>query len=117
MNRILSENEPSPNGDNGRDGRGRFGQGNRFGKGNPYAQRVAELRSLILEAVTDADLREIVRILVERAKGGDITAIREVLNRLVGKPTDAPDPVRLEFDERRLKLHRQRLELQEDRLL
>ena len=78
---------------------------------------MAELRSLILEAVTEDDLREIVKTLVERAKGGDVVAIRELLNRLVGKPCDAPDPTRMEHDERRLKLHQQRLELQEDRLL
>ena len=79
--------QPSPNGGNGQRGaHGRFAKGNAGGPGNPYARRVAELRSLILEAVTDDDLREIVKTLVKSAKDGDIAAAREVLNRLVGKP-------------------------------
>ena len=41
---------------------------------------------MILEAVTEDDLRAVVVALVERAKGGETAAIHELLNRLVGKP-------------------------------
>jgi hypothetical protein len=43
----------------------------------------------MLEAVTDDDLRDIIRTLVEQAKGGNVPAAREVLDRLLGKPVQA----------------------------
>lgn len=92
---------PSPNGSNGRE-RGRFAPGNTGGPGNPFARRVGRLRSLILEAVSDDDLRAIVGKLVEQAKAGDLAAAREVFNRLVGKPTEAIDPDRMDLHAMRL---------------
>lgn len=80
---------PSQNGGNGRGSHGRFLAGNAGGPGNPYARRVARLRSALLDAVTDDDLRAIVKVLVDRAKGGDLAAIREVLDRMVGRPLAA----------------------------
>ena len=90
--------EPARRGSNGR-----FAKGNPGGPGNPFARRVARQRTLIQEAVTDEDLRAIVRALVERAKGGDIAAIREVLNRVVGKAPESPNPDRLDLDEMKLR--------------
>ena len=89
---------PSTNGDNGRDAGGRFAKGNPGGPGNPFARRVARLRSLLLDAVSDDDLRAVVAKMVEKAKAGDVAAAREVLTRTIGKPTDAIDPD-LDFDE------------------
>ena len=80
---------PSANGGNGRDSAGRFAKGNSGGPGNPYAARVARLRSAMLDAVTDEDFTAIVRKLVELAKGGDMAAIREVMTRTVGKHVEA----------------------------
>ena len=113
---------PSTNGSNGeRDARGRFATGNSGGPGNPHAKKVAHLRTLILEAVTEDDLRVIVEGLVQRAREGDLAAAREILNRLVGSPADATD--RRETEARRaavveqqLDLSRRRVEVQEDRL-
>ena len=68
-----------------RDSHGRFQKGNPGGPGNPYAERVAELRSMILDAVTKENLRAVVKAMVKRAKGGDVVAARELFNRLVGK--------------------------------
>ena len=102
---------PSPNGGNGkRDHRGRFAKGNPGGPGNPYGQQVARLRAVILEAVTDDDLRKIVAALVKRAKGGDVVAARELLNRLVGIPVDVLADRRLQLCERRLELDEVRFE-------
>ena len=86
-----------PNGKNGRDTRGRFVEGNPGGPGNPYARQVARLRSLIREAVSEDDLRAIVATLVDKAKKGNLPAIREVFNRLIGTPSivrdaEAPEP-------------------------
>ena len=74
-------NTPSPNGQNG--------CGNPGGPGNPFAKRVGELRSLLLESVTDDDLRVIIRGMVDRAKAGDAIATREVLDRLLGRSVQA----------------------------
>jgi hypothetical protein len=74
---------------NGRTARGRFAKGNPGGPGNPYAKRVADLRAALLESVTEADIRAVARALVKRAKAGEVAAIRELLDRLVGKREDA----------------------------
>jgi hypothetical protein len=74
---------------NGRTLRGQFARGNPGGPGNPYARRTAALRSALLDAVTEADIRAVARALVKRAKAGEIPAIRELLDRLLGKAGDA----------------------------
>ena len=91
--------KPSANGDNGRNAQGRFTEGNPGGPGNPFARQVAALRRMILDAVTEDDLKAVVAALVERAKAGDIAAARELLTRLVGKPAVGINPDRLDVDE------------------
>ena len=80
---------PSANGSNGRGANGRFARGNPGGPGNPHAKRTAALRVMLVEAVTEDDLRQVVTKLVELAKGGDLAAIRELLDRTMGKPVVA----------------------------
>ena len=82
-------NVPSTNGSNGRGAGGRFAVGNAGGPGNPHGRRVAQLRAALLDAVTDDDLQAIVAKLVEMAKGGDLRAMKEVLDRTLGKPPAA----------------------------
>jgi hypothetical protein len=41
---------------------------------------------MLLEAITEDDLNAIVKQLVTKARGGELTAITEILNRLLGKP-------------------------------
>ncbi len=79
---------PSPNGQSVTDhrtGNGRFARGNPGGPGNPHARRTGMLRSAMLEAVTEDDVRAVVRGLVDRAKAGDAVAVRELLDRVTGK--------------------------------
>lgn len=115
-NEAMSK-QPSTNGDNGeRDASGRFATGNTGGPGNPYARKVAKLRSLILEAVTEEDLRTIVATLVKRAREGDLLATREILNRLVGKPANAFDSERLQLEKQRVKLAEERTAQADERL-
>jgi hypothetical protein len=98
--------EPSPNGRNGRGSRylesggrdagvrdsgGRFAAGNSGGPGNPFARQAAQLRAALYEAVTADDIREIARALITQAKAGERWAIRELLDRIVGRPTVAVD--------------------------
>ncbi len=84
---------PSPN---GRDGQGRFTPGNPGGPGNPHAKRIGELRAAVLGAVGPEDMTAIVGKLVELARAGDVRAIREVLDRTLGKPVEADLIERLE---------------------
>ncbi len=91
-----------------RDALGRFGPGNQaaVGRGNPHAASVAACRRVQFETVTLDDFRAVVRVLVDRAVAGESWAIRELLDRILGRPThveptaDPSEPVtlRIEFD-------------------
>jgi len=84
------------------DDRGRFKAGNPGGTGCPVAARVARLRAALLGAVTPEDLKAVVVALVTRAKTGDLAAIHELLDRLLGKPIEADILERLQDLEDRL---------------
>ena len=80
---------PSPNGRNGREATGRFAKGNAGGPGNPHARKVGQLRSAMLRTVSGKDMQPIVKKLVEEAKGGDVRAAKEVMDRCLGRPVEA----------------------------
>ncbi len=83
-------NSPSPTATDGilvdRDEHGRFIQGNRAAKGNPYAKRVAQLRSAMMDAVTAGDVRAVIARMIGLAKGGDVAAAKLVLEHACGRP-------------------------------
>ncbi|MFC2081923.1 hypothetical protein ACFLSF_02290 [Candidatus Bipolaricaulota bacterium] len=87
---------PKPNGSNGRDERGRFTKGNPGGPGNPYAAQVGRLRSSLLSAITEDDIRAIVAKLVDQARDGDIAAARVLFTRVFGRPLEADILERIE---------------------
>jgi hypothetical protein len=91
----MSDNQPSTTG-NGRDGGGRFAPGNQYAKGNPHAAHVARLRAALLHAVSPDDMREVVAKLVEKAKTGDVPAVRELIERTTGRVLEADLLDRLE---------------------
>lgn len=64
---------------------GRFLPGNPGGPGNPQAARVAKLRAAMLAAVTPAQVKQVMRSLVQKAIDGDVAAARLVLERSTGK--------------------------------
>jgi hypothetical protein len=70
----------------GRGPDGRFLPGNRAAKGNPYAAKVARLRSALINAVSQKELRLVVRKLIDQAKLGDVPAARLLLGYAVGVP-------------------------------
>ena len=72
-----------------RDRGGRFVPGNKAAKGNPNAKLTAKLRSVILRAVTEAEMRAVTKKLVESAKGGDLAATRLLFEYTIGKPLEA----------------------------
>ncbi|WP_373650575.1 hypothetical protein [Schlesneria sp. DSM 10557] len=86
---------PSPNGVFGRDpNSGRFGIGNKFSRGNPFAGKVSKLRSALLSAISEDDMTEIVQSLVASAKSGNLNAAKLILTYVATKPTadEADDP-------------------------
>ena len=87
---------PSPSGANGRNARGQFTAGNCAGKGNPLAKRVGQLRTALVRAVSERDVEEIIRTMVEQAKAGDALSARLVLDRVLGKPEPLDIIARLE---------------------
>ena len=96
---FFSLNEPPYHGDNGRDSRGRYTKGNKGGPGNPFARRIAALRRAFCEVVTDDDLLELSRRLLDKAKAGNLVAAKLLLAYTVGRPTDAVDPDTLDLHE------------------
>jgi hypothetical protein len=87
---------PSPNGRNGRGPGGRFGKGNPGGPGNPYAAKVGRWRATLADSVSEEDMRSVARALVKAAKAGEPWAVRELLDRTLGKPVEADLIERLE---------------------
>lgn len=73
-----------------RDRQGRFAKGNPGGPGNPHAARVGAWRRALVDAVTDDDLRAVVGALVARAREGEKWAVKELLDRTLGRPTPVP---------------------------
>jgi hypothetical protein len=67
----------------------RLAKGNSGGSGSSCAQRVAHLRALMIERVSDEDLARIVDKLVELAAEGNLSAIRLVLKHVFGKSAEA----------------------------
>jgi hypothetical protein len=82
---------PSPNGDN-RDHLGRFLPGHKGGPGNPFAKRSAAIRTAFLEAISQKDIRAIVRTLVAKATAGDLVAAKLILLWAIGRPADPVFP-------------------------
>ncbi len=84
---FQEKNGPSPN---GRDGRGKFVPGNPGGPGNPHGRQVAKLRTALVSAVSEEDIRDIAKNLVTSAKAGDLGAVKLVLSYSVGPPHQGP---------------------------
>jgi hypothetical protein len=95
--------QPSTHGGNGKDAKGRFVPGNKLGRGNPLAGRAAAIRAVLLLKLTPKDAGTIAEKLISMAISGDLAAIREILDRTIGKPVarqevSGPDgePIRTE---------------------
>jgi hypothetical protein len=80
--------KPSTN----RNAAGRFLPGNPGGPGNPHAGKVGKLRTALIEAVTEQDIKEVVASLVKAAKSGDIPAAKLLFDRVIGKCSVLDEP-------------------------
>jgi hypothetical protein len=92
--------------DAGRNAQGRFVKGYRGGPGNPYARRVAALRTAILDTVSEADMRGIALRLRLQAQAGDLASIKLLLLYALGKPSEQADPDTLDVQEWQTYQHR-----------
>jgi hypothetical protein len=84
---------------NGRDAGGRFAAGNKAARGNPFARRVAALRTALLSVATPERVRQLAERLFRMAEGGDVAAAKLVLNYAIGRPAEVVDPDTLDADE------------------
>lgn len=82
---------PSANGQMKKDNRGRFVKGNPGGPGNPQVAMVSKLRFALLGAISVDDVVAIAKTMVKSARAGDVIAGREILDRVLGKPTQSID--------------------------
>ena len=90
MTQTLDAPLPSTNGDigkrpSGRNPDGRFAPGNAGGPGNPCAAAVGTWRAALAASVKPRDIQEVLAVLVKKAKDGEAWAVRELLDRCLGK--------------------------------
>jgi hypothetical protein len=83
----------------GRDAGGRFTRGNVGGPGNPFARRVAALRQALLRAVSEEDVQDVAKRLLELARVGDVAAMKLLLGYVLGRPAEVVDPDTLDLRE------------------
>lgn len=78
---------------NGRDPKsGRFVKGWKGGPGNPDGKRAQAWRQAFLRTVTLAHVRAVARTLVRLAEAREPWAVRELLNRCLGRPREEAQP-------------------------
>ena len=70
---------------------GRANNGGHSTKSAGVDKRKNEYRQASRDAVSMDDFVAVIEALVEKAKGGDIRATQELLNRLLGKPDQSID--------------------------
>jgi hypothetical protein len=78
---------------------GRFGAGNKFGTGNPFNRRVGRLRAAFVNAITDDDMVKLARKWRDLALTGDLAAGQLLMQFVIGKPAEAPNPDTLDAEE------------------
>jgi hypothetical protein len=97
---LLTTSDGRPK--NGHDAQGRFTKGNKASRGNAFSRRTAALRAIALDAVTEEDVRAVMRKLIEQAKTGDAAAAKLLLAYVIGRPTEAVNPDRVDLEEFRM---------------
>ena len=87
--------EPSSDGTNGKDPKtGKFLPGNKLGKGgDPWAEKKHEFRAILSQTITREGFRDVIITLMDAAIAGESWAVKEVLDRVLGKATE-----RVKFD-------------------
>jgi hypothetical protein len=78
---------------------GRFAKDNPGGPGNPHARHCARMLALLRTSISDEEMVAIIRVLVEKARGGDVSAAKLLMSYKLGKPAPAPNPDQIDRDE------------------
>jgi hypothetical protein len=92
---TASKQSVSPVANGGRADSGKFGPGNKFGKGNPRLKAIGEFQRALAEAATAADVELALKTIRDvmndaAAKAADkLNAAALMLNRLCGLPDNA----------------------------
>lgn len=69
---------------------GKFAPGNDISRGNPYFAQMQKFQRCVLDSVKQAELRAVIKAMIEKAKEGDVNAARLIIERVCGKmPQDA----------------------------
>jgi hypothetical protein len=85
---VKSGPEQEQTASNGRDNKGRFVAGNKGGPGNPFAANVGQLRKAALKIVTPKEMEDVFRVLLLRAKTGNLEAMKLLFLYTLGKPAE-----------------------------
>jgi hypothetical protein len=94
--------KPLPPLSDGKDSKGKFTVGNRYGVGNPLSRQVNELRVALINRVTCRDIEDIIDALIKQAKAGSVVSAREILDRCLGRPLESDILEKIETLERTL---------------
>jgi hypothetical protein len=85
---VKSGPEQEQAASNGRDSKGRFAKNNKGGPGNPFAANVGQLRKAALKIVTPREMEAVFRVLLLRAKTGNLEAMKLLFLYTLGKPAE-----------------------------
>lgn len=90
MENEENKTPSKPDSVGGRGSDGKFLPGNHCSKGgNKMARKTRALRSTLLRSVNSKDMRQIIDVLITKAKKGNLIAIREIFDRVLGRPLEA----------------------------
>lgn len=90
----------------GRGADGKFLPGNRAASGNPRNSKAQRLRGVLIERLTVTRMQAVADALIREAEAGDLQAIRELLNRVCGRPAETETLERIEAIETKLGIDR-----------
>ena len=77
-------------GKSGRNAKGQFAEGNKAGSySKDIARKTQILRQVFMDELKEEDIRQICRVLIRKAKRGQLAAIKEVMDRGMGKVPQA----------------------------
>src|SRR5205085_2218805 len=67
--------------------------------GNSFARKQAHFRRLLLKCVSDQDFRDIADALKEKARNGNVGAMKLFFQYILGKPAPVANPDTLDHEE------------------
>ena len=76
---------------NGRKPDGTFAPNNKGGPGNPHNGPSQKFRAMVYECVTEEDFKAVIAQLVALARSGEDWAVKEFLDRVLGKSRQTVD--------------------------